>query len=149
MNDSILVSSCLLGFPSRYDGSDNHLPRVDDFLRTHRLTAIPFCPEQLAGLPTPRPNCWFSRGTGIDILDGGGQLVDETGFDVSQIFLHGARLALRIAQMTGCRQALLKQRSPSCGTCQVHQNGILVDGIGVTAALLARHGLSLHSEEEL
>ena len=145
----VLVSSCLLGLTTRYDGSDNFSQAVADYLQRHRLLPIPVCPEQLAGMPTPRPKCWFTRGTGNDLLCGEGEIRNELGDVVNAAFLRGADQCLQVARLTGCTRAILKQRSPSCGSRQVHQNGRLVDGMGVAAALLARHEIELLGEEEL
>ncbi|NIQ97595.1 MAG: DUF523 domain-containing protein, partial [Desulfuromonadales bacterium] len=51
----ILVSTCLLGIPTRYDGGAKRNERVIDYLRRNDFVPVPVCPEQLAGLPTPRP----------------------------------------------------------------------------------------------
>jgi uncharacterized protein YbbK (DUF523 family) len=149
MADIVLVSSCLLGLATRYDATDNVSPEVLDYLKNHQLIPIPVCPEQLAGLPTPRPKCWFTHGAGEEVLAGNGALCDEQGRDVGAQFLRGAEQTLKLAQLSGCRQAILKQRSPSCGSAKVHRNGQLVSGLGVTAALLKRHGITLLSEEDL
>jgi uncharacterized protein YbbK (DUF523 family) len=146
---SVLVSSCLLGLATRYDGSANYSQAVADYLRRNGLIPIPICPEQLAGLPTPRPKCWFIRGAGAEVLKGLGQICDAQGNDVSHSFRHGAEQSLKLAELTGCRQAILKQRSPSCGSRNVYQNGKLVIGMGVTAALFAQQGMAVISEEEL
>ncbi len=144
-----LVSSCLLGLATRYDGSDNYNQAVIDYLKRQQLTPIPVCPEQLAGLPTPRPKCWFAAGSGETLLAGDGSLVNEYGEEVSAIFLKGAEESLKLAQLTDCRTAILKQRSPSCGSRTIHCNGELIEGLGVTAALLKETGLQVLSEEDL
>ena len=149
MSKTVLVSSCLLGLATRYDGSDNRSAALADYLRKNRLIPIPICPEQLAGLPTPRPKCWFSAGSGVEVLQGCGQICSEAGDDLSERFRCGAEQSLKLARLTNCRLAILKQRSPSCGSRQVHRNGSLVAGMGVTAALLAQQGIALLSEEEL
>ena len=148
-NSSILVSSCLLGLATRYDGSTRDCPALHSFLQDNGLLAIPVCPEQLAGLPTPRPKSWFTEGDGISLLQGNGRLCNEREEDVGRIFCHGARQSLLLARLTGCRMAILKQNSPSCGTGRVHRNGQRVEGFGVTAALLRQHGISCFSEEDL
>lgn len=148
MPRNALVSSCLLGLATRYDGSSNHCQPVLDYLQQQQLTPIPVCPEQLAGLPTPRPKCWFKAGSGETLLTGTGVLVDELGEDVSDQFLHGARESLKLAQLTDCRVAILKQRSPSCGSQTIYRNGELVKGAGVTAALLKENGIQVFSEED-
>jgi len=58
---------------------------------------------------------------------------------------------LRIAQRWGIKEAILKARSPSCGVGQIYDgsfSGRLVEGDGVTAALLKREGIIVKSEEE-
>jgi len=149
MSTTVLVSSCLLGLATRYDGSDNRCAALIDYLQRQDLIPIPVCPEQLAGLPTPRPKCWFTAGTGVEVIAGEGKLGNEQGDDLSNSFRQGAEQSLKLALLTNCQLAILKQRSPSCGSREVHQNGRIVLGMGVTAALLAQHGIELLSEEEL
>ena len=48
----ILVSACLLGCACRYDGQSKPKPLAQELAR--RGLAVPVCPEQLGGLPTPR-----------------------------------------------------------------------------------------------
>lgn len=149
MSETILVSACLLGLPTRYDGASKANEQVEAMLRREGLIPIPLCPEQLAGLPTPRPKTFFTRGTGSDLLQGCAELVDETGASMNETFLHGARLALSIAERCGCRRALLKEGSPSCGLTRVTLNGEPVPGMGVTSALLKQEGIQLQSEEQI
>ena len=151
MNDltPILVSACLLGISCRYDGSDNLNQSVLAYLRDKKRHPIPVCPEQLGGLPTPRPKAWFTKGDGQDYLLNNAQIIDEGGHDTGPYFLRGAQETLRIARLCDCKKAILKQRSPSCGSRQVHQNGELIKGVGVTCALLKQAGLEVTCEENL
>ena len=149
MAETVLVSSCLLGLATRYDGSDNFDPAVTEYLKAQQLIAIPVCPEQLAGLPTPRPKCWFSRGDGAAVLAGHGVIQDESGKIVTDCFLRAATESYKIAELNNSKLAILKQRSPSCGSRQIYTNGQLVNGMGVTAAMLQKRGLKVLSEEEL
>jgi len=149
MHEPILVSACLLGLSTRYDGVTRSHPEVTRFLEFNRLIPIPVCPEQLGGLPTPRPSASFSSGDGEALLDGNGTLCDLHGSSLNEAFIRGAEQVLNIARLTGCARALLKERSPSCGCRQVYLNGNLVTGRGVTSALLHRHAISVFSEEEL
>ena len=149
MMESILVSSCLLGLKTRYDGTDNYSQAVIDYIEVNRLTPIPVCPEQLAGLSTPRPKCWFSQGDGESALTRSGTLVTENGQDITDIFLHGARECLKIAKLAHCKRAILQQRSPSCGSQQVYLAEKLVKGVGVTTALLKNSGLQVFSDDNL
>lgn len=145
----ILVSSCLLGLKTRYDGTDNYSQTVIEYIRENRLTPIPVCPEQLSGLSTPRPKCWFSRGDGEAVLSGNGELCNEWGEDVTEVFLHGAEECLRIAVLTDCKQAILQQRSPSCGSQKIYLKDQLIKGVGVTTALLTRNGLKIFADDNL
>ena len=145
----ILVSSCLLGLKTRYDGTDNYSQPVIEYIRKNRLIPIPVCPEQLSGLSTPRPKCWFSRGDGEAVLSGNGELRSEEGKEVTQVFLHGAEECLKLATLVGCKMAILQQRSPSCGSQKVYLNEQLVEGVGVTTALLAKNGLKVFADDNL
>ena len=145
----ILVSACLLGLPTRYDGKTKTSQAVADFLKRENLIPVPVCPEQLAGMTTPREKTFFHCGDGCDVLAGTGTVVSETGKIMNEIFRHGAAMALQIAQLSGCKRALLKERSPSCGVHQIYLGEQATDGMGVTAALLASRGLNVISEEDL
>lgn len=146
---TVLVSSCLLGLKTRYDGTDNYSKAVIDYLNNNQLIPIPVCPEQLAGLATPRPKCWFSRGDGKAVINRQGSLCNETGEDVTNIFISGAKQTLKLANLTHCKHAILQQRSPSCGTKMIYLQGELITGIGVTSALLKQNGIQVFGDDEL
>lgn len=145
----VLISACLLGLLTRYDGSSKSDPRVLELLQDPEILPIPVCPEQLAGLPTPRPACSFAIGDGVDILAGRGLLLTQEGETMNAIFRRGAQETAKIAQLARCREAILKERSPSCGVHQIVRQGEAVPGQGVTAARLCQLGLQLRSEETL
>jgi len=146
----LLVSACLLGLNTRYDGRSKENSQVTNWLRQGKVIPVPVCPEQLAGLPTPRPACSYSHGDGTAVLDGQGTLIEETsGQAKGEVFLQGAVTTLRIARLSHCPAALLKERSPSCGTTAIYCNGQLCPGMGITSALLARNGLKLFNENQL
>ena len=59
--------------------------------------------------------------------------------------------ALHLARIFGCKKAVLKERSPSCGHGVIHNglfNGGLVEGDGVTAELLLQNGIAVYGESE-
>lgn len=149
MSRPILVSACLLGINTRYDGTTRRDEGVLRWLAREGLIPVPVCPEQLAGLPTPRPPCQFTAGDGAAILDGGGLLLTAAGEDRGECFRRGAAETLKVARASGCRSALLKERSPSCGRRLIHRNGQVVPGQGVACALLLREGFEVLSEEDL
>lgn len=136
----ILVSACLLGLRCRYNAEPKTDERILALAKTHPL--IPVCPEQLGGLSTPRPPA--------ERL--GERVVCNDGTDVTGAFIRGAEETLLLAQTLGCRTAILKARSPSCGHGRIYDgtfSGALVPGSGCTAELLAKNGIRIFTEDEL
>ncbi|MEX3010135.1 DUF523 domain-containing protein [Hoeflea sp. TYP-13] len=149
----ILISACLLGRPVRYNGSGKLLESalIEKWQAQDRL--VPFCPEVAAGLPTPRPPAEIESGLdGTDVLNGNARILEDIGTDVTTSFIEGARLALDIAQRTGCRFALLTDGSPSCGSYFIHTgnfDGSTRSGIGVVTALLRSNGIAVYAESRI
>jgi len=137
----VLVSSCLLGVACRYDG--NHSLGEKIARKARRMHMIPICPEQLGGLPTPRPPSTIVNGDGEEVLCGRAQVLNDRGEDVTEAFLKGAREALALAKLMGAQKAFLKSRSPSCGLRTPYCETATGYGIGVTAALLLRNGIEV------
>ena len=57
--------------------------------------------------------------------------MNKEGQDVTQAFVRGTAEVLRLAKLYGCKTALLKERSPSCGCGQIYDGtftGTLVEG---------------------
>ena len=128
----LLVSACLLGACCRYDGASREHPLAKKLAERYPL--IPVCPEQLGGLPTPRPPA-ERRGE---------RVVTHSGDDLSERYRRGAEETLRLCRMLDCEAAVLKERSPSCGAGTVYDgtfSGVLASGDGVTAALLRDGGM--------
>jgi len=135
----ILVSACLLGLPCRYDGTGKADERLLALAKTHQF--IPVCPEQLGGLPTPRPSAERH----------GSRVITRDERDLTNAFTKGAEQTLYLAQLYDCRIVILKANSPSCGNGQVYDgtfSGRLVPGDGLTAALLKQNGLTILSEQD-
>jgi uncharacterized protein YbbK (DUF523 family) len=127
-----IVSACLVGLCTRYDGSIKANDKCRYWLND--AAWIPVCPEQLGGLPTPREAANIVGGQGEDVLSGKAQVVTMSGINVTEQFIRGAHQVLAIARSQPVLAILLKARSPSCG----------VSGLtGVTAALLKQHGFLL------
>jgi len=103
---------------------------------------IPICPEQLGGLCTPR----------LPSERIGDKVVNVEGMDVTAYFEKGAQQALKIAKLYGCRYAVLKERSPSCGKGTIYDgtfSGGLKDGNGVTAELFEKNGITIFGESNI
>jgi len=145
----ILVSACLLGLPTRYDGKTKRTQAVIDYLQRENLLPIPVCPEQLAGMTTPRDKTFFVSGDGYDVLEDNGQVISVEGLPMNEVFCRGAKLVLQIARLSDCHQVLFKERSPSCGVHEIYRGDERVLGVGVTTALLINAGLDVISEEDI
>lgn len=139
----ILVSKCLYGGePVRYDGKSKEEtdPRFIKWKKQGRL--IPVCPEVFGGLPTPR----------ADAQRAGDKVIARTGKDVTFEYMKGAREAVRLAKEHDVLCAVLKEKSPSCGSSRIYDGtfrGNLVEGQGMAAELLRNEGYRVFSEEKL
>lgn len=135
------ISACLLGLPCRYDGQV--LPRESRYEPREGERLLPVCPEQLGGLPTPRPPAVLVGGAGGAVLEGGARVVARDGRDVTEAFLRGAECTLALCRILGADRAILKSRSPSCGVGRSSGAEGAIPGDGVTAALLRREGIEV------
>ena len=138
--EKILISACLVGENCKYNGGNNLHPQIDALLEKYDL--IPFCPEEEGGLPTPR-NPSEVKGESVFM---------DNGKDVTENFLKGAKIALMLCLFLKIKIAVLKERSPSCGTHQIHDGSFsekLINGMGVTAKLLKENGIEVYSEDEI
>lgn len=136
---TILVSACLMGLCTRYDGQAKAHEAVLRLAARHTL--VPVCPEQLGGLATPRPPAEKQAD---------GRVVTKDGQDVTAAFTLGARLSLDVFTLCRCEAAILKARSPSCGPGEIYDGtftGTLAQGDGVFAALCAEKGIRVWTEE--
>ena len=139
--EAVLVSACLLGVACNHRGEGSAHAEVLALGQTARL--IPVCPEVAGGLPTPRP----SAERGMD-----GRVRTSSGDDVTGCYQRGAAQALALARAAGVRRAVLKARSPSCGTGRIYDGShrrVLREGDGVTAEVLRAAGIEVCSEEDL
>ena len=124
---------------------------MDELARHYRL--VPVCPEVLGGLATPRAAAELIGGDGAGVLAGAGdaRVVNIDGDDVTGAYRRGAEAAVMVAKAVGAERAVLKARSPSCGSSAVYDGSFsrrLVPGTGVTAAALRAAGLEVGSEED-
>jgi uncharacterized protein YbbK (DUF523 family) len=145
-----LCSACLLGVKCRYDGQSKPDERVLALAKTETL--IPVCPEQLGGQPTPRPGAEIQGGDGLAVLNGTAKVMEPSGNDVTANFIAGAEEILKLAKLFNITEAILKQKSPSCGCGRIYDGTFsktLIEGDGVTAALLKNNGIKVISEDKL
>ena len=136
----VLVSACLLGCRCRSDGNANLDSRIASEAAARGW--IPVCPEILGGLTTPRAPAERKDG----------EIVTNAGQTVTDAFLRGATEAARLAKLYGAEYALLKERSPSCGSGIIYDgafSGVRVPGDGMTAQKLKQMGIQVFGETQL
>lgn len=139
----VLISACLLGINCRYDGGNS----LDEELvasAQYRIY-IPVCPESFGGMPIPRVRCQIVCGDGNAVLQGRSQILGEDNVDYTKQFLKGARETAHICNLLGITEAILKDKSPSCGSQQIYQNDVLCNGMGVTTANLHQMGIKINA----
>lgn len=138
----VVISDCLLGTPCRYDGGSKPVlaPACRRLVQREGVRALPVCPEVMGGLPTPRPPSERS----------GERVVTCEGADVTREYRAGAERALDCARGSGARLAILKAKSPSCGSGRIYDgtfSGRLVPGNGVAAELFRQEGFTVVDEK--
>ena len=136
------MSACLLGVHCRYDGKCQNIPEFEEKLPKlmEKYNLIPVCPEIMGGLSTPRIPAEITPEKSV---------VNKEGKDVTEQFKRGGWEAVNLAKLYNCHYAVLKARSPSCGSGQVYDGTFsktLVTGDGIAAEMLKKHGVRVLSE---
>lgn len=132
--EKILISACLVGDKTRYDGKGNRHPLLDRLLEHFEL--VPFCPEVEGGLKIPRDPA--------EIKDD--KVVTKEGRDVTFQYETGAEKAFNICLYLGIRYAILADHSPSCGSTRIYDGkfqGRLINGEGITTRYLKAKGITI------
>ena len=158
-----LVSPCIIGIPTRWDGGQCLTEKLVKLAAAGRL--LPFCAEVSGGLAIPRGDASIqafdgtqvlfkqrSDADGHDVLDDRARVVTKEGQDVTAEYLRGAEMGLALAKEYDIKTAILKAYSPSCGSQKIYDGTFtltLKPGQGVLAALLTRNGITVYSDEEL
>lgn len=138
--EKFLVSSCLLGISCRYDQKSKACEKVLKLFDKYEL--IPFCPEILGGLPTPRP--------AAEIV--GNKVINANSQDVTKEFLKGTEETIKLAKIYKIKKAIVKSKSPSCGKGKIYDGSfskVLIAGNGLTTQALLNEGIEVITEEEL
>ena len=138
----LLISACLCGSRCKYDGGANTLPEETLTALKKRYRLVPVCPEVAGGLPVPR----------MPAERKGERIVTCAGGDVTEAYGRGAETALKLAGKFGCRAALLKHRSPSCGNSLIYDGtftSTLIKGRGTAAEILMKEGIPVYNENEV
>ena len=143
MREKILISACLAGINCKFNGENNLLNKdvLDEISKRFHLLFV--CPEVYGGLSTPREPAEMKNGVVV---------CKFSGKDVSENFKNGAEICLKIAKLNGCKKAILKSKSPSCGSGQIYDGSFskrLILGDGITAKLLKENEILVYSEDEI
>ncbi len=140
MKEYLLVSSCLLGKNTKYNGNNNYIKCIEKIKQKYNI--IPVCPEVSGGLSIPRPPS--------EIKDN--QVINIEHMDVTRAFLKGANIALFLVKKYHITKALLKDGSPSCGGNKIYDGtftGTKIGGLGITARLLMENNIAIYTEKEI
>ncbi len=135
-----IVSACLCGINCKYNGRNNLNPAVLKLVKEGK--AIPVCPEQLGGLPTPR----------IPSERKNGKVINKEGIDVTKNFQDGSNEVLKLCKELNIKTCILKSKSPSCGYGEIYDgnfNGTLTEGNGVLTDMLIDNGIEVISSDKI
>ena len=138
--EKLLISGCLIGNNTKYNGGNNYNPLIEKLKEKYELVVI--CPEVMGGLSTPRNPSEIN----------GDRVISSVGVDVTKEFNLGAEMAYNIAVNNNVKKALLKEGSPSCGSNKIYDGtftGVKIDGKGITVRKLKELGIEIYSENEI
>jgi len=141
----VLISACLLGINSRYDGKNKFDKDLLSFLIKNKIDFFPFCAEQLGGLTTPREPSETENGySAQDVIEGRGRVLTKSGKDVTKNYIDGANVILKFCKSIDITHAILAEKSPSCGYTKVYDGtftGTLIEGNGILTQILKNNGI--------
>lgn len=132
------ISACLCGVKCRYDGKVVYNERCSSLYKSGE--AILVCPEVEGGLPIPRSACERK----------GEKVISCDGLDRTAEYKLGAQKVLEKCLKEGVKIAILKERSPSCGSRDIYDGTFsrkLISGKGILAELLEKNDIKVYSEE--
>ena len=138
----VLISACLLGDNVKYSGGNNLTPELVTLLEKYNVKIVKICPECFAGLPIPR----------VPSEIRGDKVFSKDGWDITEEFLSGAEKTYQIAKRKQVDFAILKERSPSCGSSYIYDgsfSGKVIQGQGLTAKKLSKENIIIFSEKNL
>ena len=135
----ILVSACLLGVCCRYNGKGG--AESGNKGTSWKASADP-------GMSGDPGRTFYTQNAGRET---GVRVMTRDGRDVTAAYEKGAEETLKLAELFGCRHAILKERSPSCGNGVIYDGtfqGKRIPGDGKTTELLKKHGIQVAGESD-
>lgn len=140
MKTPLLISRCLLGENTKYNGKNNYVDNIELLKDKYELFLC--CPEVMGGLSIPRDPSEIKN----DIV------ISNKGKDVTNEFLLGAKKTIDIVKRNNIKLALLKDNSPSCGSTMIYDGSFSkkkIVGMGITAKKLKELGVQIFTENEI
>jgi len=144
MKNKILVSACLLGENCKYSGGNNYNIDVVEYVKKHEYLAI--CPEQMAGLPTPRTPIE------IKVIDGERRVIDQFGQDYTDKMMKACHELEKLNGIFHSNMAILKAKSPSCGYKEIYDGTFthtVINGNGYACECLVKIGIKIYTENDM
>ena len=135
--EKYIVSACLVGMNTKYNGGNNKNERIIEFLKDKEYITI--CPEVSGGLSTPRAPS--------EIIDN--KVINKEGIDVTNEFNLGTNKEIERVKEFGATIAILKSKSPSCGLNYIYDGSFtssLIEGDGVFVKELKKLGIKILTE---
>ena len=135
--DKYIVSACLVGKNTKYNGGNNKNEKIIEFLKDKEYILV--CPEVSGGLSTPR--------SPSEIVEN--KVINKEGKDVTKEFYLGAQNEIERLKEFGATKAILKSRSPSCGLNIIYDgtfSGNTISGDGVFTKELKKLGIEILTE---
>lgn len=139
-NYEYIVSACLCGEKCRYDGKTTLSEKVKKLVDEGKALVV--CPEVEGGLSVPRLPC--------EIIEN--KVINTKNEDKTENFIAGAEKTLYLAKKYNIKKAILKEKSPSCGSSFIYDGTFsrtLIKGQGITSKLLRENGIEVISDEDI
>ncbi len=130
-----MVSACLIGMNTRYDGSNSIREEILSLF--DKGVVIPLCPEILGGLGIPRPKSTIKNG----------RVLNDKNKDVTLQFKKGAEEFFNFVKTIKPDHIYLKEGSPSCGVNITNIKWERTNGSGFTTMLLKENNYKLSGIE--
>ena len=131
-----------MGDNVKYSGGNNLTLELVILLEKYNVDIVKVCPECFAGLPIPRVPSEIKET----------KVFSKDGRDITEEFLSGAEKTFKIAKENQIDFAILKERSPSCGSSYIYDgsfSGKVIQGQGLTVRKLNEENIVIFSEENL
>jgi uncharacterized protein YbbK (DUF523 family) len=144
----VVISACLVGINCKYNNGNNYNEKVVNKLLNKELVLL-VCPEKIFGVP--RKKIWYQNGDGEDVINKrkNAKIINSDGKNVSLKLINSCKKICSIVKKYGIKEAILKERSPSCGVNFVYINNELTKGCGLLTAMLKKQKVKIISEEQI